>query len=51
MARWRSGAPLVLAPEKDDPALDADMQRNNDFTYKEMDPHGYAAPLARTFAG
>ena len=45
MARWRSGAPLVLAPEKDDPALDADMQRNNDFTYKEMDPHGYAVPL------
>ena len=21
MGRWRSGAPLVLAPEKDDPAL------------------------------
>jgi Dyp-type peroxidase family len=45
MGRWRSGAPLVLAPEKDDPALGADMQRNNDFNYKEMDPHGYAAPL------
>jgi Dyp-type peroxidase family len=45
MGRWRSGAPLVLAPEKDDPALGADPQRNNDFNYKEMDPHGYAAPL------
>jgi Dyp-type peroxidase family len=45
MGRWRSGAPLVLAPDKDDPALGADMQRNNDFNYKEMDPHGYAAPL------
>ncbi|WP_174372037.1 Dyp-type peroxidase [Nocardia pneumoniae] len=45
MGRWRSGAPLVLAPEKDDPELGADMQRNNDFNYKEMDPHGYAAPL------
>jgi deferrochelatase/peroxidase EfeB len=45
MGRWRSGAPLVLAPEKDDPALGADMQRNNDFNYKEMDPHGYAMPL------
>src|SRR5580700_5333443 len=45
MGRWRSGAPLVLAPEQDDPTLGADMQRNNDFTYKEMDPHGYAAPL------
>jgi Dyp-type peroxidase family len=45
MGRWRSGAPLVLCPDKDDPALGADSQRNNDFNYKEMDPHGYAAPL------
>jgi len=45
MGRWRSGAPLVLAPDKDDPSLGADMQRNNDFNYKEMDPHGYAVPL------
>ena len=45
MGRWRSGAPLVLAPDKEDPALGADMQRNNDFNYKEMDPHGYAVPL------
>ena len=45
MGRWRSGAPLVLSPEKDDPVLAADMQRNNDFNYKEMDPHGYAVPL------
>jgi len=45
MGRWRSGAPLVLAPETDDPALGADMQRNNNFNYKEMDPHGYAIPL------
>ena len=36
---------LVLAPEKEDPALGADMQRNNNFNYKEMDPHGYAVPL------
>src|SRR5438046_2421549 len=45
MGRWRSGAPLVLAPDKDDPALGADPKRNNDFNYKEMDPHGYAVPL------
>jgi Dyp-type peroxidase family len=45
MGRWRSGAPLVLSPDKDDPVLGADMQRNNDFNYKEMDPHGYAVPL------
>ena len=34
-----------VAPEKDDPALGADLERNNDFNYKHMDPHGYAAPL------
>ncbi len=45
MGRWRSGAPLVLAPDKDDPELGADPMRNNDFNYKEMDPLGYACPL------
>jgi Dyp-type peroxidase family len=45
MGRWRSGAPLVLAPDKDDPALGADPMRNNDFNYAKMDPHGYAVPL------
>ncbi|MBV8397579.1 MAG: Dyp-type peroxidase [Acetobacteraceae bacterium] len=45
MGRWRSGAPLVLAPEHDDPELGADPLRNNDFNYEEMDPHGYACPL------
>ena len=45
MGRWRSGAPLALAPDKDDPALAADPQRNNDFTYAKSDPYGYATPL------
>lgn len=45
LGRWRSGAPLVLAPEKDDPALAADFQRNNNFNYGQMDPVGYAVPL------
>jgi Dyp-type peroxidase family len=45
MGRWRSGAPLVLAPDKDDPTLGADPKRNNDFNYKQQDPHGYAVPL------
>jgi Dyp-type peroxidase family len=45
MGRWRSGAPLVLAPDRDDPALGADPQRSNDFNYGKMDPHGYAVPL------
>src|SRR5438876_436013 len=41
----RSAAPLVLAPDKDDPKLGADSQRNNDFNYAKMDPHGYGCPL------
>jgi Dyp-type peroxidase family len=45
MGRWRSGAPLVLCPDKDDPELGADLCRCNDFNYKNEDPHGYAAPL------
>ncbi len=45
MGRWRSGAPLVLATEKDDPSLGADHRRRNDFNYASMDPHGYACPL------
>jgi deferrochelatase/peroxidase EfeB len=45
MGRWRSGAPLVLAPEKDDPELGGDFQRNNDFNYGKMDPYGYGCPL------
>ncbi|MDB5654594.1 MAG: peroxidase, partial [Tardiphaga sp.] len=42
--RWRSGAPLTLAPERDDPDLGADPQRNNDFTFKD-DPKGRVVPL------
>src|SRR5215475_8368636 len=45
MGRWRSGAPLVLSPERDDPELGADPQRNNDFDYGTMDPLGYASPV------
>jgi deferrochelatase/peroxidase EfeB len=45
MGRWRSGAPLVLAPQRDDPALATDMRRTNDFDYGKMDPYGYACPI------
>src|SRR3954469_24324366 len=45
MGRWRSGAPLVLCPDKDDPALGGDLQRTNDFLYKEADPYGYRCPI------
>src|SRR5215467_1086840 len=38
MGRWRSGAPLALAPEHDDPELGADPQRNNAFLYYDDDP-------------
>jgi len=45
MGRWRSGAPLVLTPDHDDPALGADYSRNNDFNFGSMDPQGYGCPL------
>lgn len=45
VGRWRSGAPLVLAPEQDDPALGADPQRNDAFMYAEADPKGLRCPL------
>jgi len=44
IGRWRSGAPLTLAPTEDDPALGADPLRNNDFTYAD-DPQGKQVPL------
>jgi len=44
VGRWRSGAPLTLAPEEDDPALGADPQRNNDFTYVS-DRNGRQVPF------
>ena len=44
VGRWRSGAPLTLAPTHDDPALGADPRRNNDFTYV-ADPYGRHVPL------
>jgi Dyp-type peroxidase family len=44
VGRWRSGAPLTLAPDRDDPELGADPQRNNDFSYA-TDPHGRQVPF------
>lgn len=45
VGRWRSGAPLALAPEQDDPALAADQERRNNFLYYEDDPKGLKCPL------
>jgi len=44
VGRWRSGAPLTLAPDRDDPALGADPRRNNDFSYA-ADPGGRQVPF------
>lgn len=45
MGRWRSGAPLALCPEHDDPELGADPKRNNHFLYYDDDPQGLKCPL------
>ncbi|AVP58301.1 Dyp-type peroxidase [Pulveribacter suum] len=45
VGRWRSGAPLNLSPERDDEALGADPQRNNDFDFKG-DERGLVCPHA-----
>ncbi len=42
--RWRSGAPLDLAPDADDPALAVDLGRTNRFDYAG-DPAGMRCPL------
>ena len=46
VGRWRSGAPLTLAPDADNPALGADPQRNNNFDYAN-DPHGRQGALRK----
>ena len=43
MGRWRSGAPLALSPQGDDPLLGADASRNNNFAYAD-DPMGFRTP-------
>lgn len=44
VGRWRSGAPLTLSPNSDDPALGEDPRRNNDFDYSN-DARGRQVPL------
>src|SRR5262249_40587191 len=46
VGRWRSGAPLVLAPDADDPKLGMDDLRNNDFLFMPTDPDRLACPVA-----
>lgn len=45
VGRWRSGAPLVLAPERDDATLGADAQRNDVFSYAD-DMQGLKCPAS-----
>ncbi|MEV0560943.1 hypothetical protein [Dactylosporangium sp. NPDC050588] len=40
MGRWRSGAPLALAPEREDPAP----RRANAFLFAGKDPDGFTTP-------
>ncbi|MCU1282753.1 MAG: peroxidase [bacterium] len=46
VGRWPSGAPLVLAPEHDNPRLGGDMAHNNHFMYRDGDPIGGRCPAA-----
>lgn len=41
VGRWPSGAPLVLSPDADNPALATE----NDFGYHASDPHGFKCPI------
>lgn len=45
VGRWRSGAPLSLSPDRDDPALGADPSRNNSFLFNADDPRGLKCPV------
>lgn len=45
MGRWRSGCPLALSPDHDDPGIVADPLRRNDFRYREEDPDGRKTPV------
>jgi Dyp-type peroxidase family len=44
LGRWRSGAPLILAPHADDPELASDPSRVNAFGYAD-DPRGLVCPV------
>jgi Dyp-type peroxidase family len=45
VGRWRSGAPLVLAPERDESELGEDQDRNNVFSYED-DMGGFKCPFS-----
>src|SRR4029079_11866370 len=45
VGRWRSGAPLVLAPDRDNPELGSDRDSNNVFSYAD-DMKGLRCPFS-----
>lgn len=45
MGRWTSGAPMTMAPHRDNPDLGADNSRNNNFVYTPEDLEGYGCPI------
>ena len=44
VGRWRDGTPLAVSPDRPDPAVVADEQRNNDFSYAD-DAGGRRCPV------
>jgi len=38
IGRWKSGAPIDITPDQDDPVLAADPFRNNDFDFSHPPP-------------
>ena len=52
VGRWKSGAPLQLAPRRDDPRLGVDAKRNNDFEFgddSEQRKCPYAAHIRKVY--
>ncbi len=46
VGRWRSGAPMILAPDEDNPDLGSDPDKSNDFIFTKDDKLGYGCPIA-----
>lgn len=44
VGRWKSGVPLVVSPDKDDPALANDSSKLTSFLYAATDQNGEACP-------
>ncbi|KAK7015876.1 dye-decolorizing heme-containing peroxidase [Paramarasmius palmivorus] len=49
VGRWKSGAPIDLAPLRDDKDLANDQDRNNDFTYEHPEDAGFDISTNQTF--